>query len=35
MMNLGALMGAIAEKESCDARKQNAIKKLADDRETI
>ena len=33
MMNLDALMAAIGEKESCDFRKQMAIKKLASDRE--
>lgn len=32
MMSLGALISAIGEKESCDVRKQAAIKKLADDR---
>ena len=35
MMNLDSLMAAIAEKESCDFRKQLAIKKLASDRETV
>jgi hypothetical protein len=33
MMNLDSLMAAIGEKESCDFRKQLAIKKLAADRE--
>jgi hypothetical protein len=33
MMNLDSLMAAIGEKESCDVRKQMAIKKLASDRE--
>lgn len=33
VMNLEALMQAISEKESCDVRKQNAIKKLAADKE--
>lgn len=33
--NLGALIAAIAEKESCDVRKGNAIKKLNSDRETV
>ena len=32
-MNLDSLMAAIGEKESCDFRKQLAIKKLASDRE--
>mmetsp|Transcript_14266 Transcript_14266/g.24268 ORF Transcript_14266/g.24268 Transcript_14266/m.24268 type:complete len:139 (-) Transcript_14266:98-514(-) len=35
MMNLESLMDAIGEKESCDVRKQNAIKRLAEDREMI
>ena len=34
MMGLAALIAAIAEKESCDVRKNNAIKKLASDRLT-
>ena len=33
MLNLEALMAAIGEKESCDVRKANAIKKLADEKE--
>ena len=33
MMNLGALIAAIGEKESCDHRKQQTIKKLAEERE--
>lgn len=33
MFNLGALISSIAEKESCDVRKQEAIKKLSADRE--
>jgi len=33
MMNLECLMAAIGEKESCDHRKQMAVKKLASDRE--
>lgn len=35
MFNLGALINAITEKESCDVRKQNAVKKLHDDREFV
>lgn len=35
MFNLGALIHSISEKEACDVRKQNAVKKLADDRQTI
>ena len=34
-MNLDSLMAAIGEKESCDFRKQMAIKKLAADRELV
>ena len=33
MLNLEALMAAIGEKESCDVRKANSIKKLADEKE--
>ena len=33
MLGLAALIAAIAEKENCDVRKGNAIKKLRDDRE--
>ena len=33
MLNLGALIAAIGEKESCDHRKQQTIKKLAEERE--
>ena len=33
MLGLAALIAAIGEKESCDSRKQNAIKRLASDRE--
>jgi hypothetical protein len=33
MLGLEALMAAIGEKESCDVRRQNAIKKLAEERE--
>ena len=32
MMGLAALISAIGEKESCDVRKQAAIKRLASDR---
>ena len=32
-MNLESLMAAIGEKESCDIRKQNSVKKLVADRE--
>lgn len=35
MLNLGALISAISEKDSCDLRKQNAIKRLNKDRESI
>jgi len=35
MLNLGALIAAISEKEACEVRKQNAIKKLTSDRELI
>ena len=35
MMALESLMEAISEKEACSARKQNAIKQLANDRELI
>lgn len=35
MMNLNALMEAISQKESCEARKQGSIKKLAEDRATL
>jgi len=35
MLNLGALIIAISEKESCDLRKANSIKKLNDDREIL
>lgn len=35
MLNLGALIAAISEKDSCDLRKQNAIKRLNSDRQTI
>lgn len=35
MLNLGALISAISEKEACDIRKQNAIKRLADDRDMV
>ena len=34
-MNLESLMSAIGEKESCDVRKANVIKRLASERETI
>lgn len=33
MLGLAALIAAIAEKENCDVRKGNAIKRLRDDRE--
>lgn len=33
MLNLEALMAAIGEKESCDVRKANSIKKLQDEKE--
>ena len=33
MLGLAALIAAIAEKESCDTRKANAIKRLQNDRE--
>lgn len=33
MMGLAALISAIGEKESCDVRKQAAIKRLASDRQ--
>ena len=33
MLGLAALIAAIGEKESCDSRKQNAIKRLASDKE--
>lgn len=33
MLGLAALIAAISEKDSCDVRKQNAIKRLASDRE--
>lgn len=35
VMSLESLMDAIAEKEACDARKANSIKRLAEDRETV
>lgn len=35
ILNLGALINAISEKEACEGRKQAAIKRLADDRETV
>jgi len=35
MLNLGALIDSIGEKESCDIRKQAAIKKLQNDREMV
>ena len=35
MLNLSALISAISEKEACDIRKQNAIKRLADDRDIV
>ena len=35
MLSLGALIHAISEKEACDVRKQQAIKKLSEDRELI
>lgn len=34
MFSLAALIAAIGEKEACDVRKGNAIKRLAADRET-
>lgn len=33
MLSLAALIAAIGEKESCDVRKQNAVKRLSNDRE--
>lgn len=33
MLNLEALMASIGEKESCDVRKANSIKKLAEEKE--
>jgi hypothetical protein len=33
MLNLGALIEAISEKEACDSKKQTAIRKLADEKE--
>lgn len=35
MLNLSALIAAIGEKEACDHRKQQTIKKLADEREQV
>ena len=35
MMNLNALMEAISQKESCEVRKQGAVKKLNEDRATL
>ena len=35
MMNLNALMEAIAQNERCDARKQDSVKKLASDQELL
>jgi hypothetical protein len=35
MFNLGALIHAISEKEACDIRKSNAVKRLHDDREYV
>ena len=32
MMGLAALIAAIAEKDSCDVRKGNAVKRLREDR---
>lgn len=34
-MGLAALIAAIGEKEACDVRKCNAVKKLASDREMV
>ena len=34
-LNLGALIAAIMEKEACETRKANAIKRLADDRDIV
>jgi hypothetical protein len=35
MFNLGSLIASISEKESCDVRKQEAIKKLGADKDLL